>query len=484
MRPEAVLAIDQGTSSTKALLVSANRVVLSRAEVPLHPVALGRGWVEQDPAELWDSVCRAGQIALAGADAEVQGVGVANQGETVLAWNRRTTQPTGNALTWQDRRATDVCHRLNAYAEELRQLTGLPLDPYFAAPKMAWLADSLSPGYVASMCDSWLLTKLTGEYATDAASASRTLLLDLDTGQWSDRACEIFGIDPSTLPSVIDCAGPIAETSTFGAPLPVTGAVVDQQAALLAENCIQPGETKCTYGTGAFLLVAMGSTRPHPRSGLVGSIACRLKGKISYCLDGQVYTAGSLVGWLQAIGLITGPSDLDRLSTGHTRNDGPVFVPSLAGLAAPLWQPRARGVITGVNLSTTAADLVTAALDGLAASIAWLAHAAAADLGKPIERLRVDGGLTQSVSLMQMQADLLQVPVEVYPSEEATAYGAAALAWLGAGRTEEAQLTISDWKPEMVYEPTIGADEAQSRLARWRRVAALAAELDSSEGLP
>lgn len=464
------------------MVISAERVVLSRAEVPVFPNAVGPDRVEQDPGELWDSVCEAGRIALAGADAEVQGVGITNQGETVLAWNRKTTEPVGPALSWQDRRATDVCRGLDEFSGELRELTGLPLDPYFAAPKMAWMADSLSPGCVASMCDSWLLAKLTGEYATDAASASRTLLLDLDTGQWSARACDIFGLDLSTLPAVIDCAGPVGETSAFGIKLPVTGAVVDQQAALLAENCVQPGETKCTYGTGAFLLVAMGAKRPHPQGGLVGSIAWRLHNQITYCLDGQVYTAGSLVGWLQAVGLINSPSDLDLLSTGRPRRDGPVFIPSLAGLAAPLWQPRARGVVTGLNLSTTREDLVTAAMEGLAASIAWLAHSAAADLQTPIKRLRVDGGLTQSVSLMQLQADLLQVPVEVYPSEDATAYGAAALAWLGGGRAEQAQRVISGWTPKKVYEPTIGADEAESRLARWHHIASLAAELESSNG--
>lgn len=455
--------------------------MLARAEVPVHPIAIGQGRVEQDPLELWASVCEAGHMALIDVDADVLGVGLANQGETVLAWDRSTMEPTGPALSWQDRRATDVCRRLNGFGGELRDMTGLPLDPYFAAPKMAWLADSLSPGCVATMYDSWLLAKLTGEYATDAASASRTLLLDLDSGQWSARACTIFGIDPSTLPTVIDCAGVIGETSAFGERLPVTGAAVDQQAALLAENCVQPGETKCTYGTGAFLLVAMGTTRPHPQGGLVGSIAWRLGNQITYCLDGQVYTAGSLVGWLQGVGLINDPSDLDRLSTGHTRSDGPVFIPALAGLAAPVWEPRAKGVIAGLTLSTTREDLVTAAMEGLAASVAWLARAAAADLQTPIERLRVDGGLTQSVSLMQMQADLLQAPVEVYPSEDATAYGAAALAWLGIGRAEQAQRVISDWKPETVYEPTIGADEAEARLARWRRIASLAAEPESSD---
>ncbi len=482
MGREAVLAIDQGTSSTKALVISAERVVLARAEVPVHPAATGPDRVEQDPGELWDSVVEAGRRALASARAEVQGVGLANQGETVLAWSRRTREPTGPALSWQDRRATDVCRRLDPFGEELRDLTGLPLDPYFAAPKMAWMADSLDPGWVATMSDSWLLAKLTGEYVTDAATASRSLLLDLDTGRWSTRACEIFGLDPSTLPTVVDCAGPIGRTSAFGETLPVTGAIVDQQAALMAENCVEPGEAKCTYGTGAFLLVAMGTTRPHARAGLVGSIASRLQGQITYCLDGQVYTAGALVGWLQSLGLISSPSDLDRLATGRTPGDGPVFVPSLAGLAAPHWQAGARGVVSGLTLSTTREDLVSAALEGLAASVASLAESAVADVPTPIARLRVDGGLTQSASLMQMQADLLQVPVEVYPSEDATAHGAAALAWLGCGRADEARLVTSGWSAERIYEPSIGADQAQSRLSRWRHVASLAADLAGRSG--
>ncbi len=470
------LAIDQGTSSTKALVVAADGAVLAEAEVVVHPRAAHGGGVEQDPEELWTSVLEAGRQAVARAAAPVGAIGLANQGETVLAWDRASGRPLSACLSWQDRRAQSVCEALAPHAEWLYAHTGLPLDPYFAAPKMRWLREQVTRAGVCTTTDTWLLHRLCGAYATDAATASRTLLLDLDRVAWSPDACALFDIDPAELPAVVDCAAPLGATSAFGPTLPLAGVAVDQQAALFAEACLEPGEAKCTYGTGAFLLATVGSRARRSQSGLVACVAWRLGGESTYCLDGQVYTVGAALDWLQRVRLIDGPADLDALGAQTDSGDA-VFVAALAGLAAPFWRPAARGVFAGLSLATSRPQLVRAVIDGIAAQVAWLARAAATDLGHPLARLRVDGGLTRSRVLMQTQADLLQTAVEVYASPHATALGVAAFARLGAGATRTARAAVGTWHPSAVYEPRISADEAEARLQRWRRAAEATIEL-------
>ena len=466
-----VLAIDQGTSSTKALVVCAERGVLADAEVPVHPRALGDGGVEQEPEELWRSVVSAGRAALGRAGEPVGALGLANQGETVLAWQRASGTALSPAISWQDRRATDVCAQLRPHADWLRRHTGLPLDPYFAAPKMRWLRDHVTRDGVCTTTDTWLLQRLTGAYVTDAATASRTQLLDLDTATWSNQACTLFGIDAASLPRIVSCAEVIGETTAFGPALPVSGLAVDQQAALFAESCFVPGEAKCTYGTGAFLLATLGNHARRSARGLATCVAWRLGDDTTYCLDGQVYTVGAAVAWLQQVGLLRGPDDLDALGGTVADAGGVLFVPSLAGLAAPFWRPAARGVFAGLSLATERAHLLRAVIDGIAAQVAWLARAVGEDLCHRLTRLRVDGGLTRSRTLMQAQADLLQVPVEVYPSPHATALGVAALARLGVGSARTPAEAIGAWQPAAVYEPRLGPTNAAERLDRWRRVA-------------
>jgi glycerol kinase len=468
-----ILAIDQGTSATKALVVSSEHGVLAAAEVPVHPVAVSDAGVEQDPEELWSSVRAAGGAALARAGEPVGAVALANQGETVLAWNRTTGAPLSTAISWQDRRASAVCERLAGRAEWLHALTGLPLDPYFAAPKMRWLRDHVTREGVCTTTDVWLLHRLTGAYVTDAATASRTLLLDLDRVAWSAEACALFGLNPVDLPRIVDCAGYIGATSVFGQSLPVTGLAVDQQAALFAQACLAAGEAKCTYGTGAFVLATLGSRPRRSQSGLASCVAWRLGGSTTYCLDGQVYTAGAAVDWLRRVGLLGEPGDLDTIGGQAAYSDGGqvVFVPGLAGLAAPFWRPTARGAFLGVSLATERAHLIRAVVEGIAAQVAWLARAVAADLGQPLTRLRVDGGLSRSRLLMQTQADFLQLPVEVYPSAHATALGVAALARLGCGGARDAAEAIGTWVPAARYEPRLNAHEAQARLQAWRTAA-------------
>jgi glycerol kinase len=473
-----VLAIDQGTSATKAVVVSADGEVLSLAEASIHVVASPDGAVELDPEELWQSVLVAGSEAMAAAgNPTLTAIGLANQGETVMAWDRTTGVPSGPAIVWQDRRSKVICDRLREHADFLADHTGLQLDPYFVAPKMVWLQELIGHGLTITTTDTWMLSRMCGAFATDVATAGRSLLLDLDTAEWSSQACEIFGIDPATLPTVVGNADKLGDCDLFGPSVPVTGTCVDQQAALFAEHCREAGEAKCTYGTGAFMLACTGDRPTRSTNGLVGCPAWRIGPQRTYCLDGQVYTVGAAVTWLIDMGIISEPADLDRVGDTVDAAGGVTFVPALAGLAAPYWKPQAKAAFTGLTLGTERGHLVRAAIDGIAAQVALLAQAAGRDLGTPLTRLRVDGGLTRSRLLLQTQADLLQAPVEVYPSPHATALGVAAFADLGASGVSQVQLGASEWHPDVVVEPRIGSDEAAARLAAWHRVAAATMDL-------
>jgi len=460
-----VLAIDQGTSATKALLVGPGQQVLGHAEVPVRVEAVGADGVEANPEELYASVIAAGSQALAAAGVPADAVALANQGETVLAWDRRTARPLTPAIVWQDRRSAVVCRRLAGSAARLAEITGLRLDPYFAAPKMTWLRENLGSGGVVTTTDTWLLARLGGGYVTDATTASRTLLLDLDTTDWSAEACAVFGLDPGALPRVTDCAQIVGETAAFGRAAPVAGLAVDQQAALLAERCFAAGQAKCTYGTGAFLLATAGTRALRSSGGLSASVAWRVAGTSSYCLDGQVYTAGAAVRWLGEVGLLEEASQLDAVGGSVPDSGGAMFLPSLAGLGAPQWRPAARGAFLGLGLGTTRAHLVRAVIDGLAASVALLAATVAGDLGGPLTALRADGGLTRSRLLLQAQADLLQLPVEVSGAADATALGVAALARVGAGEAASLDEAVGPADVDSVVEPRISGEEAAERLA-------------------
>jgi glycerol kinase len=474
-----VLAIDQGTSGTKALLVRPDGTVAARGEAPVAVRTIGADGVEIRPEDIWNSVLAAAGSALAAAGTRerLDAVALSNQGETVLAWDRPTGRPLSEAICWQDRRSASVCARLTDHAEEIRSLTGLELDPYFSAPKIAWLRENVTADGVVTTTDSWLLHRLTGRFVTDAATASRTLLLDLDDVAWSPRLGELFGVRIEDLPRIVDNDAVLGTTTAFGDPIPVAGAVVDQQAALLAEGCLAAGEAKCTYGTGAFLLATLGPAAVRSQAGLVSCVAWSLHGTPTYCLDAQVYTAGSAVDWLQRIGVVDGPAELDRLA-GPATIAGEVFVPALAGLAAPYWSSTARGLFAGLTLDSDRGAVVRAVLEGLAANVAVLAETMARDLGRPLQRLRVDGGLTRSRVLMQTQADLLQAPVDVHASHDATALGASALARLALGQAAGPAEAVAAWSTVTTYEPRCSADQAAERLARWRRAAASAIDLE------
>jgi glycerol kinase len=462
--PGNVLAIDQGTSSTKALVVAADGSVLASAESPVRAVTVGVSGVEQDPAQLYDSVVDAGRRALAGAGVDVDAIGLANQGETVMAWDRESGEPYAAALSWQDRRSAAICDRLAGNADRLTELTGLPLDPYFVGPKVLWLRENVTSAGVITTTDSWLIHRMTGAYVTDVSTASRTALMDLDTRDWSPEACDLFGVDPAALPEIVSCTANVGTTDVFGGSLPVTGLAVDQQAALFGEGCLSTGDAKCTYGTGAFLLANAGPRPRRSTNGLSASVAWDDGRDVAYCLDGQLYTVGSTITWLTDLGLLTDAGAIDRLGGSVADCGGVTVVPALAGLGAPYWLPDARGAIEGLSLATSAAHLVRAAVVGIAAQVALLARAVAQDLGSALETLRVDGGLTRSRLLMQTQADLLQIPVEVFASPHATALGVAQLARGGVAHHQPPSHPPAVASGER-YEPRLGADEAAATLA-------------------
>lgn len=464
-----VLAIDQGTSGTKAIVVDPSDGIVGLAEVPVHPVYLSDGGVEQDPSALLDSVLEAGRTAIAAAGRPVRAVSLANQGETVLAWDPDTGRPLSQAIVWQDGRAASLCAELSDHRDLIEARTGLALEAYFSAPKLAWLRRNVTTEGVATTTDSWLLHQLTGEFVTDVTTASRSLVLDLDARQWDAELLGLFGLGEERLPRIVACDEPLGTTSVFGSPMDVGGQVVDQQAALFAQGCLDAGQAKCTFGTGAFLLVNTGSTAPRSTNGLTTSVAWTLREESAYCLDGQVFTVASAVRWLTDIGLISAPTDLDPLSADGA---GDVLcVPALAGLAAPWWRGDARAVFAGLGLASTRGNLVAAVLQGIAAQIAELVSVVEADTGEPLRLLRVDGGLTRSKALMQAVADLCQVPIEVYASPHATALGAAAMGRLSHDPELAVRDSLGEGGISGSFVPLWDPDRAQEFLTRWHTLA-------------
>ncbi len=465
-----VLAIDQGTSGTKAIVVDPDEGVVGLAEVAVHPRYLEGGGVEQSPDELLESVLTAGRGAVAQANRSIDVVSLANQGETVLAWDPDTGHALTPAIVWQDRRAESLCAAMSQWGEMLAARTGLVLDPYFSAPKMAWLRRNVETAGVVTTSDTWLLHQLTGAFVTDATTASRSLAVDLGAKEWSHELLALFELDDERLPDIVGNDETIGTTAAFGGEVPVGGIVVDQQAALLAEACFEPGMAKCTFGTGAFLLANTGTTGVHSTTGLTASVAWRIGGHDTFCVDGQVYTAASAVRWLSSLGIIGGADEMDGIAAPD--NSGVLCVPALAGLAAPWWKSQAKAVMSGMRLSTERGHLVLAVLQGIAAQIAELVTAINADTPTPLTTLRADGGLTQSAVLMQACADILQVPVEVYPSAHATALGAAALARLSQYPNKSLSQVVPDWTPAATYEPSWTEQRANEFRDQWRELAA------------
>lgn len=462
-----VLAIDQGTSGTKALVVDDAGRVLAEADRPVRPRYLDGGGVEVDPGELLDSLLDAGSAAVRASGVRPDVLALANQGETVLAWDRDTGKPLSAAVVWQDRRAQPICDELRDRAAALRATTGLQLDPYFSAPKMAWIRRELTGEGVVTTTDTWLIHQLCGAFVTDVSTASRSMVLDLATCSWDDDCLDAFGLAGEELPDIVACDRVVGTTDRFGPSMAVGGLIVDQAAALLAQGCTDAGSAKCTFGTGAFLLANCGPSAIASTTGLTTSVAWQLGPDLRYYMDGQVYAAGSALRWLQDLGVLSAPSNLDAEAA---EDAGTVLcVPSLAGLASPWWKPAATAAIEGLSLSSGAGQLITAVLEGIAAQIAVVTDAIDADLGTPIHALKVDGGLTRSARLMQAVADVTQRRVVLGWQTNATAMGAALLGHTALGRIPDCNDAATDGG---TFEPQWSADRAGDYRSRWEAVAA------------
>jgi glycerol kinase len=447
-----ILAIDQGTTGTTCLVVDDDLTVVRRSYAELRQHYPRPGWVEHDPEEIWASVLAA--VELVGLDG-VEAIALTNQRETTVLWERGSGRPVAPAIVWQDRRTAERSRELDATL--IRDRTGLVPDPYFSATKLEWLLREHSGGDLAfGTVDSWLLWKLTGGdvHATDVTNACRTMLCDLGSLEWDDELLALFGVDRALLPAILPSAADFGDGTLLGRTVPVRGVAGDQQAALYGQGCHTPGEAKATYGTGSFVLVHAGNDAPRAPHGLLATAAAD-----GYALEGAVLVAGAALQWLRdGLGVLAAAEESEALATSVDSTGGVVFVPALTGLGSPWWEPDARGLVHGLTRGTTRAHLVRAALEAIAHQVADVVDA----LPEPLSVLRADGGAAGNRFLMQLQADLLGVPVEVAAERETTALGAAALA---ARRPVRARVGS-------VYEPRRSSDEVESSRAAWRRVLA------------
>ena len=480
-----LLAIDQGTTSTRAILFDRRGLPRASAQTELRQHYPAPGLVEHDPEEIWEatrSVCREA-LAAAGAGPEaVEAIGITNQRETALLWERATGRPLHRAIVWQDRRTAGDCERLRTEGleERIRERTGLLLDPYFSATKLAWMLREI-PGARAAAergelafgtVESFLLWRLSGGHvhATDASNASRTLLYDLRRGDWDPELLEIFGIPDSVLPRVVDCSGELgaAEEEFLGRPLPVTGMAGDQQAATFGQVCLEPGMSKCTYGTGAFLLLNTGDTPVPSRNRLLTTVAWSLEGRRTYALEGSIFSAGSTVQWLRdGLGLVREAAETEALARQAAEDSGVVLVPAFTGLGAPWWDAEARAAILGLTRGSGRAEIARAALEAVAFQTRDLLEAMAADgAAAPVE-MRVDGGMVRNDLLLQLLADQLGVPVARPRVQETTARGAAFLAGLATGFLRWEELP-GLWEREARFEPALEPGRRDALHARWR----------------
>jgi glycerol kinase len=480
-----LLALDQGTTSSRAIVFDASGAVRGLAQRETTQIYPQPGWVEQDPREIWQSQCDCAREALATAGVDgvqIAAIGITNQRETTIVWNRRTGQPVCNAIVWQDRRTADICDRLKS--EGLEALftgrTGLVLDAYFSGTKLRWVLDHVPnarrEAQAGHLCfgtvDSWLIWNLTAgrAHVTDASNASRTLLYNIHTGDWDDKLLGLMGVPRSALPRVVVSSGPVAETepTLFGAPVLVAGIAGDQQAALFGQRCVVPGMVKNTYGTGCFMLMHTGERPVDSHRGLLTTVAWHLAGKREFALEGSVFVAGAAIQWLRdGLGIIRSSGEVDQLAASVPDNGGVYLVPAFAGLGAPHWDPYARGTILGLTRGSTAAHLARATLESIAYQTADLLDAMQAESGIPLRELRVDGGATRSDLLMQFQADILGAPVVRPVLLESTALGAAYLAGLGVGYWHDEADIDAQWKRERVFEPRMAVAERDRLRTRW-----------------
>jgi glycerol kinase len=476
-----ILVLDEGTTSTRAMLFSAAGQPRGTAQRELTQHYPRPGWVEHDANEIWQRTfeCALEMVALAGGADRIAAIGITNQRETVVAWDKRTGEPLARALVWQDRRTAALCAELRegGHEDAVRAKTGLLLDPYFSATKMRWLIDNEPPVAHASRegrlafgtIESWLAFKLTGAHLSDVGNASRTLLLALDGNGWDEGLCALFGVPRTALPALTDSAGAFGSTALFGAPIPICGLAGDQQAATMGQGCLRPGDTKATYGTGAFVLSNQGTAVPRSDNRLLGTVLHQLDGERHYALEGSVFVAGSFVKWLRdALGFIETAAETEALARSVEDTGGVVVVPALSGLGAPHWRPGARGLITGLSFATGKAHIVRAALGAMAHQTHDLAAAFAAD-GAPWSVLKVDGGMAANDWMAQDIADVTGLEVIRPDLVETTALGVAMLAAVGAGIHASLEAAAAAMiGPEKRFAPSMPAEVRQRRLGEWK----------------
>ena len=482
MATDVLLAIDQGTSSSRAIGFSASGDMLAVEQQPFEQIYPAAGWVEHDAEVIWATVISTGRRALQRLEGySVAAIGITNQRETTVLWDRRSGAPIYNAIVWQDRRTAERCREIERRHPEalgeLRRKTGLLFDPYFSATKIAWILDHVpgaraaaEAGHIAfGTIDCFLLWRLTGGrlHATDATNASRTALYDIVEGRWDEALCELFGVPRACLPEVRDCAGDFGSSDVFGAMLPIRGVAGDQQAALIGQACFGAGEVKSTYGTGAFLVLNTADRLVVSDNRLLGTIAYRLDGKVTYALEGSILSAGTAIQWLRdGLGLISSASDIEALAASVSSSGGVYLVPAFTGLGAPYWDPDARGALIGLTRASSRAEIARAALDSVVYQTYDLLEAMAADGLRPA-MLKVDGGMAVNGLFMQRLADVLGLPIQRPKIAESTAFGAACLAGLGCGLYRSLDDIAGLARPAARCEPRSYAERG-AEIAGWR----------------
>jgi glycerol kinase len=475
-----VIAIDAGTTGVRSVAIDPEGAVRAWSYREFPQYFPQPGWVEHDPSEIWDAVLLTLGELVAELDQPVAAIGITDQRETTVVWDRRTGRPRHRAIVWQDRRTADRCAALGGHLDFVRQATGLVLDPYFSATKLEWL---LGSGGVAAdgdlafgTVDSWLLWNLTGGqvHATEPSNASRTLLYDIRRGAWSDELLDLFGVPASCLPDVRPTSGRFGVTAQglpVAANTPVSGIAGDQQAALFGQACFEPGMTKNTYGTGSFVLMNVGPICPEPVEGLLTTIAWQLgEAAPVYALEGAIFVTGAAIQWLRdGLGIIVDAGETGPLAESCPDTEGVYIVPAFTGLGSPWWDPYARGTILGITRGTGRAQLARAVVEAMAYQTRDVVEAMSAASGHPIELLRADGGATVMDVLLQLQADQLQVPVARPVNQETTAFGAAYLAGLAEGVWSGLDDVTAAWHLDVQVEPLASVEEADAKHAQWLR---------------
>src|SRR3954471_19046051 len=471
-----ILAIDQGTTGTTCLVFDREGRVCGRAYSELEQFFPQPGWVEHDANEIWEVTRRVAAEAMADAGTagpELDAIGIANQRETVVAWDPQTGEPIHRALVWQDRRTAGRCDELKEAGHEalVRERTGLTIDPYFSGTKIEWLLRNVEGAEraVFGTIDSWLLFKLTGCHVTDYTNASRTMLFDIRKLAWDEELCGLLGVDPARLPEPLPSSYVFGTTGEFGGEVPVAGVAGDQQAALFGQACHQPGMAKNTYGTGSFVLLNAGSEPPPAPEGLLTTVAAATGSEVAYALEAAIFVTGAAVQWLRdGLGIIEQAGETEALAASLDSNDGVYFVPALTGLGSPHWDPYARGTIVGLTRGTARAHLARAALEAMAYQTVDAVRAMDRTGREPLAELRADGAATVNRWLMQFQADVLGIPVAVAEVAETTAFGAALLAGVGADLLTLSQVAeLGDERAR--YEPRMSEDERETLLDGWHR---------------